>query len=224
MSKMKDLAGQRFGELTVLNRIENDRYGRAQWQCRCNCGNLTNVASGNLVSGHTSSCGCMEALNRERMGSRNKRHGKYGTSIYGVWNAIIQRCCNPNQSSFKNYGGRDIQVCDEWKTFDLFYEWAKQSGYVDVAARGECTIERIDVNGDYCPTNCKWVNMQEQANNKRNNHRLLYDGECKTLAQWARSLNIPYDCLKQRINRLGWSAEKALTTPVGEGGVNYNRH
>lgn len=215
MSKMKDLTAQRFGNLMVLKRIGNDKYGRTQWQCRCTCGNLTNVASGNLVSGHTSSCGCGEALNRKRLGLRSERHGKYGTSIYNVWNAMVQRCSNPNQPSFKNYGGRDIQVCDEWKTFESFYEWAKRSGYVEGIARGECTIERIDVNGNYCHTNCKWVNMQEQANNKRTNRRLLHNGECKTLAQWARALNISYSCLAQRINRLGWSVERALTTPVG---------
>ena len=125
------------------------------------------------------------------------------------------RCDNPNNSRYKNYGGRGITVCNEWKdNFIKFYEWAKANGY-----NQSLTLDRVDVNGDYEPTNCKWSTPKEQANNRTNNHLVPFNGEILTISQWAAKLNINRDVLYHRIITRKWSIERALTTPVVRKGV-----
>lgn len=135
-------------------------------------------------------------------------HGMKKTRIYKSWERIKRRCNNPK--TYKNYGGRGIKVCDEWsKDFMAFYEWAMANGY-----RDDLTIDRIDVNGNYEPNNCRWVTMKEQENNRRNNHHITYNGETHTIAEWGDILNIPYKVLLQRITTYKWSIEKAFNIPV----------
>lgn len=182
MGAFKDLTGQRFGRLTVLAPDGKDPQGRYKWRCRCDCGNEKTTTGTYLTRGETRSCGC---LHTEVVSAHNKseakkestrrwnstykyKHGSTGSRLYRVWGGMKKRCYNPKEKAYKDYGGRGITVCDEWKaSFEAFCEWAMANGYDENAAYGECTIDRIDVNGNYEPTNCRWVPMAEQNKNKR---------------------------------------------------------
>lgn len=151
----KDLIGQRFGKLTVIADAGRTE-GRCIWLCICDCGNTTEVRSGNLIQGNVKSCGC---LRRE---TPSKHNGK-GTRLYNIWRAMRQRCEYPKHKSYVDYGGRGIRVCTEWdESFASFREWAINNGYTD-----ELTIDRKNVNGDYNPNNCRWITREEQNRNTR---------------------------------------------------------
>lgn len=141
------------------------------------------------------------------MPSCEQKNGK--PRLYRIWANMRTRCNNPNFTKYEDYGGRGIKVCQEWQRFELFYEWAMANGYADTL-----TLDRIDNDNGYSPTNCRWVTQTEQCNNKRNNHLLTYNGETLTIAQWAKRLGVNYFSLHDRITKLGWSAEKAISTPI----------
>jgi hypothetical protein len=132
----------------------------------------------------------------------------YGTPEHKTWLSMKNRCLNPNDTRFADYGGRGITICDKWEnSFETFY--------ADMGPRPEgCSIDRIDVDGDYEPSNCRWATDTEQRRNKRNNHLITHKGETKTLAEWSEITNIKYATLKIRINKLKWPVERALTEPV----------
>ena len=137
--------------------------------------------------------------------------------LYYIWKSVQSRCRDKRQTSYEYYGDRGIKVCDEWlgkDGFEHFINWAYESGYDENAKRGECTLDRIDSNGDYCPENCRWVSMKEQSNNTRRNRMIEYKGEVKTLAQWVETLNLNYSVVLGRMDKRGWSVEKAFETPV----------
>lgn len=171
----EDLTGRRFGRLLVLERASN--YGNAMYKCACDCGAIVEARALYLLAGKKQSCGCLEDENRRAMWkhSHNGRAVVYGEQsrrynerLYNVWNAMKSRCNNPKVACFKNYGGRGITVCDEWQhSFPAFRKWALESGYDENAIYGECTIDRIDVNGNYEPSNCRWVDMKVQGSNRR---------------------------------------------------------
>ena len=206
MSKPLDLIGLRFGRLVAIERSTNSKSGKARWRCECDCGNGTVVLSTNLVRGLTLSCGC---LSREITSKRFGTHRLSESRLHETWSDMKKRCYNPNSKSFPTYGGRGITVCEEWKDdFQSFYKWAMANGYAD-----DLTIDRIDVNGNYSPENCRWVDKLTQANNCRTNHYLTFNGKTQSIAEWARELGVSDSLIRQRIVTLGWSVERALTEP-----------
>lgn len=210
MAKLKDLTGMTFGHLTVIERDRNhiSAGGNKQvvWKCKCDCGNDTEVTSSNLLSGHTTSCGCMGS--RRTIGMRSVTHNKSKDQLYSVWSGIKRRCFNPHEEGYWKYGGRGITVCDEWKyNFPSFYKWAV-NGY----APG-LQIERINNDGNYEPSNCRWATPKEQAYNRRNTVYLEYGGEKKNLWEWELETGIPATRIYDRI-RKGWTVQRALTQPI----------
>lgn len=151
-----DLAGERFGKLTAV--AKTDKYSK--WNCICECGNSATYSTFALISGNVKSCGCSQ---------HPKNHELADARLYKVWKGMKQRCYNPNSKSYKHYGGRGILICEEWRdSFAAFSEWAYSHGYNRNAQFGECTIERINVNGNYEPSNCCFIPLSEQPKNRRN--------------------------------------------------------
>ena len=188
--KLEDLAGKVFGQLTVIERAENSKGGHARWLCRCTCGNECIVQAVNLKNGQQT-CGC---------GQGNVKHGMSRTSIYHTWQNMMSRCYNPNFEQFDDYGGRGIKVCERWHVFENFY--ADVSILPHFGEKGY-SLDRIDVNGDYCPENVRWLDWKTQARNRRNNILVEYEGVEMTLAEAAEKSGINYDCLYSRYHRDG---------------------
>lgn len=206
MSKAIDLIGQRFGKLTVIERSENSCGGKTRWVCRCDCGKEKVILGDSLRKGRTSSCGCKYLESNK---GRNTTHGQTSTRIYRIWLSVKQRCCYKNSSTYKIYGDRGITVCEEWKNdFQTFHEWAMSHGYTD-----ELTIDRIDVNGNYEPSNCRWATAKEQMNNTRRNTVVEHDGKQMSLAQWADYLGMNYSSFMSRWSR-GWTIDRIASTPT----------
>lgn len=184
------------------------------WECKCDCGETTIVQSGNLRSGHTKSCGCFEIENKQKVSERMVvKHGNTNTRLFHIWQSMLERCyCNGN--GFKNYGERGISVCEEWRDFSNFKEWSLENGYVEDAPRGVCTIDRIDVNGNYEPSNCRWVANKVQQNNRRNNFMVTYNGKTQSLKLWTEELGLPYRTILARLRHGKWSVDEAFNTPI----------
>lgn len=204
-----DLTGRVFGRLKVLHRAENYK-GRVAFVCSCVCGNTVVVTSHALVTGNTSSCGCIHS---EQLIQRNTKHNQRHTRLYGIWLGMKERC-HSSKPRYKAWHGRGIKVCAEWESdFISFKDWAETNGYKD-----GLTIDRIDVNGDYCPANCRWISKQAQAWNRTGTRYFEYKGEKKCLSEWAECKGISKAALRSRVYNLGWSIERALETEVHSNG------
>lgn len=199
------LLNQRFGSLTVIKEIGRSKHGDVMWLCLCDCGNTTEVKSVNLIHGATKSCGCKT---NEMISDKNKKHGLVNDKLYSVWSGMKSRCYNPNNREYNNYGGRGITICDEWKNdFTKFYNWAINNGFDK-----NLTIDRININQNYCPDNCRWITNKEQQRNKRNTIYLTYKNETKPLMEWSEIVGINSETIKNRLKR-NWSVEDALEKP-----------
>lgn len=209
MSKSTPLkSGQKFGRLTIisLHHISNKFDGKRKrvryyYLCKCECGKEKVILKDNLGR-LTNSCGC---ISKQLAKKRLLKHGLCNTRLYDIWESMKQRCFYENSISYRNYGGRGITVCDEWKqSFIAFYKWATSNGYQE-----NLTIDRINLDGDYEPTNCRFITMKEQGRNKRNNRVIEYRGESHCISEWAEKMKIKKTTLYQRLKN-GWDVEKAF--------------
>lgn len=205
MPKILNLTGQRFARLTVtLKTLDTVKSGATIWECLCDCGSVVYIPTGNLRSGQTRSCGCLqkEAVTKT---NRNKvTHGLTDTPEYRIWGLIKDRCYNVKNKRYCDYGGRSISMSDEWKeSFETFYQ--------DMGPRPseEHSIDRRENDKGYSKENCRWATKEEQANNTRRNLLIEFDGEKKTLAEWCRELTVSYPDVYRRINR-GMEFEDAV--------------
>lgn len=208
-----DLTGNRFGNLVVIKKAGIQKQ-HTKWLCKCDCGIIKEILGSNLVSGHTTSCGC---VHRKISKAIHTIHGKSREKIYHIWEAMKRRCDNPHTEKFSQYGGRGIKYINKWKEFSEFYQWAISAGY-----KIGLSIDRINVNGNYEPSNCRWVTMKDQQSNKRNNHLICYNGKTKTLSQWAELLEIYPSSLLGRISRHG--IDGALSMGVNKGGTHREKY
>ena len=185
-----DLTGKVFGSLTVISKHSSGN-GEVIWNCKCDCGNVIQVSTGKLNFGLTTSCGCAK---RNRIIERSTTHGLSNTRLYKIWCDMKKRCCNYSSKRYKDYGGRGIAVCNEWKNdFMSFYNWAMANGYKE-----NLTIERKDVNGNYCPENCTWITKSEQSRNQRKTIRYTIFGIEKPLIEWCEYAEIKNSRAYQR--------------------------
>ena len=193
MGAKKDLKGQRFGRWLVLEETDERRHGNVMWLCKCDCGTVRTVSAHSLLKGKTLSCGC---YNKDVI----TKHGMGRTRLHGIWSKMRYRCENLDSPRAMDYVGRGIKVCEEWSnSFEAFAEWALANGY-----RDDLSIDRIDNDGNYEPSNCRWATLEEQGRNKRNNVWLTCNGETHTLSDWARITNQPRTRLQRR-RSLGWN-------------------
>lgn len=190
--------GVKLGRLLLLSSAKID--GRVRWLCRCDCGREKRIRDDALRSGATSSCGCLSV---EKSTERVSRHGLHKAPGYSSWNAMISRCTRPENDNFKHYGGRGISVCERWKSVELFLE---DMGRPSPGQQ----IDRIDVNGNYEPGNCRWVSAKENANNRRNNVLISAFGAEMPAIEWSEKLGVPRPTIATRLRR-GWPPEKAVS-------------
>ena len=210
---MENLIGKKFGMLTVTDFSHKEKSNQGiykyYWICKCECGNVvTRRSDGLKLKNRVVSCGCYaRQMSKEHFTRKNpkKTHGQTKTRLYKIYAKMKERCYDPNYPQRNLYGGRGIKICKEWiDSFENFRDWAIKNGYSD-----DLSIDRIDANGDYEPSNCRWEDKYQQANNKRNNIVLTHNGETLTMPQWARKLNLPYSTLADR-RKKGKSVEEIL--------------
>lgn len=212
-SKMK--IGDQNNRLTLRETWTEYKYGQniTFGKFECECGNFTEIKVASVKSGKTKSCGCLLVEKaRERTIERNTTHGMTNHPLYKIWVGMIARCTYPSQSQYKDYGGREIKVCEEWKNdFQIFADWAISNGW-----KSGLTIDRKDNSKGYSSENCKISTYKEQNNNKRSNVLVTAFNETKTLMEWSEDNRCEpdYRALRDRIQKLGWEAEKAITTPA----------
>lgn len=208
-------ANIKFNRLTLIEPVGFDKQNRPIWLCKCDCGKTKNIRYWDVVHGRVKSCGCLrDEKAHEWLISYNKshniKHNECHTRLYNIWHGMIQRCYNQNSCHYKNYGQRGIRVCDEWRnSYVVFREWAHKNGYKE-----NLSLDRMDNNGDYEPSNCRWATVKEQGRNRRTNRLITYNGKTQTLMDWSLELNIKYDILWRRLEK-GWSVKRAFERPIG---------
>ncbi len=198
MAKYINIIGETFGYLTVINRSDDVGNGKkpvVKYECICTCGQLVTVKGESLRSGHTVSCGCKKV--KHNLSNKER--------LYNIWKCMRQRCNNPNNPRFSHYGGMGVKICVEWNDYLMFRSWALANGYAD-----NLSIDRIDVNGNYEPSNCRWATNKIQANNQTRNRMISYKGRNYTMSELADSLDLSYSALQHRIER-GWTIERIVS-------------
>ena len=202
--RIKDITNQRFGRLTILSFSHINEQRKAVWNCLCDCGNHCTVEGANLRKRTSKSCGC---LARELSSIRNSTHGMTHHPLARTYRGMIERCYNPRLEAYPHYGGRGITVCDRWLESIANF-------VADMGERPEGkTLDRIDLDGPYCPENCRWATSIEQMNNRTNSRFLTHDGQILTLAQWSRITGVSYGAIWRRL-LAGWTIERTLSEPM----------
>lgn len=200
-----DLTGQRFGRLVVLSQFPTEKGEALKWECVCDCGNSVVVTGSALRYGTTRSCGCLRAEHEAP-----KEDAYHRQRLYGVWAGMMQRCFYEKHKEYHIYGGRGITVCNEWKDYAVFRDWAYANGYDENHDTKSCSLDRIDVNGNYCPDNCRWVDMKTQSRNTRRNFLVKYKGELRPASEVAEREGVKAHTLIKRL-KSGYSLEEALS-------------
>ena len=204
-AKKKDLTGQKFGKWTVL-KFDKKSKGNTYWLCQCECGTVRSVSVQHFKHGGSNSCGC--TYNKKLLPGEGKKLPHY-KRISRILSAMFERCENPKNTNYYLYGSRDICVCKEWHNYMTFYKWAMDNGYAD-----GLTIDRIDNNGNYEPSNCRWVTKAEQNRNTRRNIIVTINDETHCLSEWCRIFNKSVSSVMSRVFDLKWNIAKALEVPV----------
>ena len=199
MGSFEDLTGKTFNRLTVIKRAEVEKK-EVYYLCKCTCGNEKIIRGKDLKYNKIKSCGC---LNKEKTTERNTKHSLRHTRIYRIWLLMKNRCLNSKYHLFKNYGGRGITICNEWKNdFISFYNWAMKNGYEE-----HLTIDRINVNGNYEPSNCRWATKLQQQRNTTRLRKITYKNETHCISEWAELLGLKYNTLYYRFRRNNYSED-----------------
>lgn len=203
--KVVDITGRRFSRWLVLREFGKDRRGNVLWLCRCDCGSIRLIATNTIRAGQSSSCGC---LREDYYESCRTRSGKSSELIYRSWRGMIHRCTNIENIRYENYGKRGITVCDRWLDFENFEADMGEPPSLN------SSIERIDNDGNYEPSNCRWATNKEQARNRRTTYWVEYDNEVKSLAGWCEELDLPYHQTWKRLRVFGWDIERAFSNSM----------
>lgn len=193
--------GNKYNKLTIT-KYSHNKDGHYYYECTCECGRVKVICISNILKEFTRSCGCM-------FKTINITHGMRHTRLYNIWAKMQRRCLNKNDNDYYKYGERGISVCLEWRTFIPFGEWAMNNGYQE-----SLTIDRINNDGDYEPSNCRWATYKQQGNNKRNSFFIEYNGEKLTSSEWDERLGFKRKTVWTRIKILKWDSIKAITTPI----------
>jgi hypothetical protein len=200
-----DLTGMKFHFLTVKSRNMNYK-GKTMWNCVCDCGTETIVDSRNLKFGKVKSCGC---LRDRKLSAMRKTHGMSDNNrLYSIWCGMKHRCYNKNSKTYNRYGDRGISVCPAWHDFLVFYAWAMSHGYAD-----NLSIDRIDNNGNYEPSNCRWATSEVQNNNKSNTREITVNGITRKVSEWSKITGTSIKLIHGRLKK-GWFSEKAIEKPM----------
>jgi hypothetical protein len=205
MKRIEGIEGNKYGRLTVIKQDHYDNYGHPLWLCKCDCGNETHTAASKLLNGKTLSCGCYHI---QRAIETQKTHGMTKTRIYKTWQDMKARCNRKTNKDYMRYGGRGITICNEWINFEPFMKWAYENGYSD-----NLELDRIDYNGNYEPSNCRFATRREQTNNTSRNHYITCRGITKTMSEWADVAEVSYSTFRSRINESHWEPEEAIFSP-----------
>jgi len=209
MGKTVDVTGQRFGRLVVIGRTKGPNHHNAYWECQCDCGKTVIVTSAHLSHGDTKSCGCLKIdVMKQQFATHGESRGGIKTREYRIWIAMRERCYCPTNAAYQDYGGRGITISENW--LNSFGNFLSDMGR---APKGH-TIERKDNSKGYSKDNCVWATYKQQNNNRRDNIIITHDDKTMTISQWADDSGVNLAVLRQRLNRLGWSMEKAIKTPV----------
>lgn len=201
-----DFTGQRFGRLTVIRKAD---HGYSWWVCKCACGREKEIIACRLFT--VQSCGCLEKENLEKIGQHNKTHGMADSRLYSVWCGIKDRCFNQNIEHYDRYGGRGITMCDDWRnSFEAFRDWAFSAGYDPALSGKEQSIDRIDVNGNYEPSNCRWVSQKQQMRNIGRTVYMEYNGKTVPVVEFCEMYGITYSHFVRRRLAKGESPDEII--------------